>query len=304
MTGTIAEAFDAHRAFLFGLCYRMTGCAADAEDLVQDTFRRAIERPPSDLDAPLRPWLTKVATNLAIDALRQRKSRGYFGPWLPGPIEVERISDGIEASPEARVGVVESATMAFLCALETLEPRARAALVLFDVIGMTSAETAAILETTEGNVRVMLHRARRTLDEAPRPRMDRETKARTADVLRQLAFAIAARDVDSVVRLVATDVEMITDANREYTAAVRVLRGRDDVARFYRNIQVEVAVPDRVWEVELNGLPALVVRFPPGDPKHAREYALLPELDDEGRVRVMRSVLARRKLHGIRQLSA
>jgi RNA polymerase sigma-70 factor (ECF subfamily) len=89
MDATPAQApvppFEAHRRALFGLCYRMTGSAADAEDLVQETFRRALERPPRDLDAPLRPWLVRVATNLAIDALRRREREGYFGPWLPAP---------------------------------------------------------------------------------------------------------------------------------------------------------------------------------------------------------------------------
>ncbi|MGA9521891.1 MAG: sigma factor, partial [Myxococcaceae bacterium] len=44
-----------HRSFLWGLCYRMTGVAADADDLVQETFARALEHPPSRPDAPLRP---------------------------------------------------------------------------------------------------------------------------------------------------------------------------------------------------------------------------------------------------------
>src|ERR1700740_1679078 len=76
-----------HRRFLWGLCYRMTGSAADADDVVQDTFVRAMERPPRRLDEPLRPWLVKGALNLARDLLRRRKRRQYTGPWLPSPID-------------------------------------------------------------------------------------------------------------------------------------------------------------------------------------------------------------------------
>src|SRR5580765_4416030 len=78
--------FAQHRSFLWGLCYRITGSAADADDVVQETFIRAIERAPSQLDEPRR-WLVKVAVNASRDVLRRRKRRGYIGPWLPGPIE-------------------------------------------------------------------------------------------------------------------------------------------------------------------------------------------------------------------------
>jgi RNA polymerase sigma-70 factor, ECF subfamily len=73
LLGITGEVFDEHRRFLWGLCYRMTGSAADAEDLVQETFVRAIERPPERLDQPWRPWLVRVAINLARDAYRRRR---------------------------------------------------------------------------------------------------------------------------------------------------------------------------------------------------------------------------------------
>ena len=69
--------YEEHRRFLWGLCYRMTGSAADAEDVVQDTFVRALERPPGRTAEPLRPWLVKVALNLARDLLRRRRRREY-----------------------------------------------------------------------------------------------------------------------------------------------------------------------------------------------------------------------------------
>ena len=79
--------YEEHRRFLWGLCYRMTGSAADAEDVVQDTFVRAIEHPPRRTEGPLRPWFVKVALNLARDLLRHRRRREYVGPWLPSPLE-------------------------------------------------------------------------------------------------------------------------------------------------------------------------------------------------------------------------
>src|SRR5262249_44539739 len=78
---TVEELFAEHRRFLWSLSYRMTGNAADADDVVQDTFVRAIEHPSRRPDDPLRPWLVKVTLNLSRDLLRKRKRRDYVGPW-------------------------------------------------------------------------------------------------------------------------------------------------------------------------------------------------------------------------------
>ncbi len=83
------DLFIQHRRFLWGLCYRLTGSAADADDLVQETFVRAIELPPARLGDPLRPWLVRVAVNLGRDLLRRRRRVPYKGPWLPSPIETD-----------------------------------------------------------------------------------------------------------------------------------------------------------------------------------------------------------------------
>src|SRR5687768_711266 len=136
--------FQAHRHFLWGLCYRMTGSAADADDLVQETFVRAIERPPVDMRDGWRAWLARVATNLAIDALRRRKRREYIGPWLPAPIDTAGEASppaheiaSPEISTEHRYDLVESVSVAFLLALEHLTPRQRAVLILRDVFDYT-----------------------------------------------------------------------------------------------------------------------------------------------------------------------
>src|SRR5258706_13097621 len=78
--------FQAHRKFLWGLSYRITGSAADADDVVQETFVRALKSAPEHLDDPRR-WLVRVAVNAGRDLLRWRKRQGYSGQWLPMPIE-------------------------------------------------------------------------------------------------------------------------------------------------------------------------------------------------------------------------
>lgn len=69
-----------------GLCYRLTGVAADADELAQEAFTRAIERPRLAVDDEWHRWLVRVATNLSLDRLRARRRRAYVGAWLPQPI--------------------------------------------------------------------------------------------------------------------------------------------------------------------------------------------------------------------------
>src|SRR5262249_2204314 len=142
------------------LCYRMTGSAADADDLVQETFARVITTPPSE-PAGIRPWLARVAMNLAKDRLRARKRAVYMGPWLPSPLDTGRdFADDAWPNAESRYGLLESVSYAFLLACEALTPRQRAVLLLRDVLEYSVEETAEALELSEANVKTTHHRAR------------------------------------------------------------------------------------------------------------------------------------------------
>src|SRR2546427_2180076 len=109
-----AQALETDRRLLWGLCYRMTGNAADADDLVQETFVRAIEKPPLRTDEPLRPWLVRAALNFSPDLLRRRKRQAYVGPWLPSPVPTDAASPASyeprapgEDSPMARYDLTD-----------------------------------------------------------------------------------------------------------------------------------------------------------------------------------------------------
>src|SRR5215468_4589607 len=102
---TLTQWFADHRAFLWGLSYRITGSAADADDVVQETFVKALQRAPAQLDDPRR-WLMRVAVNAARDLLRRRKRRSYIGPWLPTPIET-----GGEDVPPSFEPIVDGQTL-------------------------------------------------------------------------------------------------------------------------------------------------------------------------------------------------
>ena len=139
-----AKLYEQERRFLWGLCYRMTGSAADAEDIVQEVFVKALEKPALDTERPLRPWLVRVAMNLSRDNLRKRVQSGYTGPWLPSPLPTDDWPENHEAaveandSPMARYDLLESVSLAFMLALEALTPTQRAVLLLRDVFDYTS----------------------------------------------------------------------------------------------------------------------------------------------------------------------
>src|SRR5712692_46828 len=181
----------------------MTGNAADADDLVQETFVRAIEKPPKWTDEPLRPWLVRVAINLSRDLLRRRKRQGYVGPWLPSPVPTDEQSPASyepparnEDSPAARYDLMESVSFAFLLALEALSPTQRAVLLLRDVFDYSTSETAEALDITEANVKVVLLRARRKMkgyDKDP-ARLSPERQQTTRRALEQFLLYLSTRD--------------------------------------------------------------------------------------------------------------
>lgn len=302
----LAGVFDAHRRYLWGLCYRMVGHPADADDLVQETFVRAIQRPPRDTALPWLPWLVRVAMNLARDHLRRRRRRAYAGTWLPGPIEIEEAPPAFELpgdagrSTEGRYELLESVSFAFLLALEALTPQQRAVLVLRDVCDYSAAETAVALGISEANVKTTLHRARmamRGYEERRRPPSEplaREVKS----VLERFLLGLAQHDVAAVESLLAEDVRALSDGG-EFLAARRIVVGRTRVRRLLLGLQAKPGAA-RSGEIRrLNGLPAIVAQFGTGLPRRAPWGVVRCELDRFGKIAEIHFILASAKLAGL-----
>ncbi|MDX1649450.1 MAG: sigma-70 family RNA polymerase sigma factor [Myxococcota bacterium] len=293
---------EGHRRELFALCYRMTGSAADAEDLEQETVARAVERPPPDTGRPWRPWLVRVATNLARDHLRRRRRRGYAGPWLPEPVETEALLPALHepAATAGRYELLESVSFAFLVALEALTPMQRAVLVLCDVLDYAAAEAAEALDSSPGAVRTTLHRARRRMAgyDAARPPPSPEVSDATRALLERFVLSMAAGDVAGMESLLAEDAVALNDGGGVYAAARVPVVGAGKVARFHRKL-VRRGQPLTHAELrELNGLPALLGAYPedPARPHLAPRFAVLPVPDRAGRLRMLCTVVAPAKL--------
>jgi RNA polymerase sigma-70 factor (ECF subfamily) len=293
--------FRAHARALFGLAYRLTGCAADADEVVQETFVRALAKPPARTGEPWAPWLVRVATNLSIDVVRRRRRRGEDASWLPSPLaddEAAALPEPRERAPDARYEAAESATFAFLLALEALTPRQRAALVLRDVCGFSASDTAAAIGASEASVRVLHHRARRafgTYDAAPcKPDATLIAKHRAA--LGTLMKCLVAQDVAGLSALLRDDVTTTTDAGGEFNALRGVRRGRVGVARFHLRVARNRGAGARIAPCVANGLPAIAITFARAGARQARHVLMRCELDAHGRIAAIHSVLATRKL--------
>ena len=297
-----ADAFASHRGYLWAVAYRMLGSAADADDTLQDTFVRALERPPARLDEPLRPWLTRVLVNVARDRLRDRKRRGYVGPWLPSPIETEPVPDEPAApdalSPGARYDLRESASFAFLLALEALTPNQRAVVLMRDVVDASVEEAADVLGLSVANVKVQHHRARKRLESYERSRV-RTPSAAANEVLARFMTCLATDDVAGLEELLAGDVRVLSDGGGEFHAARVPVVGVAKVITFLRKV-LRLWPEDTRYELRwINGAPAIFGEAERGRAGEPPRFVTRLELDGDGRVREIHTVLATAKLTAI-----
>lgn len=292
----LSASLEQERGFLRAVAYRITGTLADADDVVQEAFIRTLASPPPLLSATLRPWLLRVATNLAIDVLRRRKRRMYVGPWLPAPFPDQPVET---ESAACRYSARESVTFAFLVALEALTPKQRAVLVLRDVLDLDVRETATVLQLSETNVKVLHLRARQRLSAYDSARTDTSDAScqKVNELLQKLLFALAQADVAQVADLLSQDVLLLTDGGGKYLAARKPVIGKDAVSLFLVKVtrgndpaQIEVSLP------KLCGLPAIFVKNYAARPQVAPRSVLGIRIDAEGKIRCLYSVLSDDKL--------
>lgn len=283
----------------------MTGNAADADDLVQETFVRAMNHPPTKLDQPLRPWLVQVIMNLSRDLLRRRKRQSYEGIWLPSPIEtMDEASSPISESRHAatQYDLLESVSFAFLLALQALTPTQRAVLLLREVFDYSVAETAKALSMSEPNVKTTLHRARRAMSDYDRSRVipTRELQTQTRQTMEQFLRLLSEQNVAGIENLLARDARQLSDGGGEFIAARAPIIGREKVALFNLRIAAQAATlaVNFSWRM-INGMPALITNYPQVPPNYARRLVTIVELDTENRIRRIYNVLATRKLTAI-----
>ncbi|GGQ71168.1 RNA polymerase sigma24 factor [Streptomyces flaveolus] len=255
-TDISTDVFEEHRPLLLGVAYRMLGRLADAEDVVQEAWLRWSRADRTDVREP-RGYLVRVTTRLAVDRLRQIKSRGetYVGPWLPEPY-VTDFGDVVPDSAERAV-LADSVSLAVLVVLESLSPLERAVFVLREAFGYPYADIAAVLEREEPAVRQLAARARKHVDER-RPRYDVDP-AQRRDLTERFLAAAAEGDLEGLMAMLAPGVRLVGDSGGKSRAPLRVLETADKVGRFLIGAARKNAPDATLRFLEVNGGPAALM---------------------------------------------
>ncbi len=240
------DPFVMNRGLLFTVAYEMLGSAADAEDVVQETWLRWADVNQAEV-RDSRAYLVRIVTRQALNRLRTvlRRREEYIGEWLPEPLVT---------SPDVAEDAVlaENVSIAMLTVLETLGPVERAVFVLHEVFETPYDEIAQVVDRTTVAVRQIAHRAREHVA-ARRPRMQVD-RAEQAAVLEKFMAAVTSGDVYGLLQLLAPDVMLIADGGGLVAAARRPLTGAMRVAEFLARLADFPVVSTTMW---FNGTPGV-----------------------------------------------
>ncbi|WP_344825358.1 RNA polymerase sigma-70 factor [Actinocorallia longicatena] len=245
------EAFVAHRNLLFTVAYEMLGSAADAEDVLQETWLRwtTVDLGPVRNQ---RAYLVRITTRKALDRLRaqSRRRESYVGPWLPEPLlTAPDVAEDVE--------LADSVSMAMLLVMETLAPTERAVFVLREVFDVGYEEIAEAVGKSPAAVRQIAHRARAHVA-ARRPR-GTASAAETRNVLEAFRRAAETGDTRRLLAVLAPDVVFLGDGGGLAQAALVPIVGSAEVALLAAGLSR--FGPSALQPAQANGHPTLVLRL-------------------------------------------
>ena len=216
----LAETFEAQRAHLRAVAYRMLGSANEAEDAIQETWLR-LSRSDASAIENLAGWLTTVVARVCLDLLRSRSSRR----------EESLSEDALEPAagrhagndPEREALLADSVGIALLIVLDRLAPAERLAFVLHDMFDVPFEEIAEIVGRSPDAARQLASRARRRVQGAdPVPASASSENRAVVD-----AFLAALRvgDFEGLLAVLDPDVLVRVDQAAGGTGAPREVRG-------------------------------------------------------------------------------
>jgi RNA polymerase sigma-70 factor, ECF subfamily len=247
----IMEAFEQYRPLLFAIAYRMTGCASEAEDIVQETYLRSQIRAEGEIQS-LKSYLSTIVTHLCLDYLKSARVERelYIGAWLPQPV----LTRDEELLPlEQR----ESISLAFLVLLETLTPPERAVFLLHEVFEYPFQELGEIVGKSQANCRQIFHRAKQAIEE--RRRRFEPSPERQQLLIASFIAACQLGDLRTFTTLLAQDASSWSDGGGKIQAPLRPIRGRSAVARYWTGMARKDRRLLRLQMEEFNGQQGVVV---------------------------------------------
>ncbi|MGA5438159.1 sigma-70 family RNA polymerase sigma factor [Streptomyces griseoincarnatus] len=261
MDSAAVERFEAGRGRLASLAYRLLGSAADAEDVVQDTFLRWQAADRERIEVP-EAWLTKVVTHLCLDRLRSAQARHEraAGAWLPEPL----LEGDPMLGPADTVEQRESVSLAVLTLMERLSPVERAVYVLREAFSYSHAEIARILDVTESASQQHAHRARVRVAAERRRGSEEVDLASARRVVEEFLAAATSGRTERLVALLTDDVTAVSDGAGRAKRLLR-LTTRERIASYVRAgfkatpVKRRLAGGSPVFHIAvLNGSPAVL----------------------------------------------
>ncbi|MBO9543244.1 sigma-70 family RNA polymerase sigma factor [Caulobacter sp.] len=223
----LAEKFEADRARLRGVAYRMLGSLPEAEDAVQEAWLRLSRADTSGVDN-LSAWLTTVTSRVCLDMLRSKKSRreDAMGEDAPEP------SVSAEEAIERETILADSVGLALLVVLQSLNPAERIAFVLHDLFDMPFDQIAPIVDRTPDAARQLASRARRRVRGGEALDAGQVAQKSVVD-----AFLLASRTGDMAGLMAVLDPNVVVRADIFAGGGqTRELRGAEKVANFYNGL--------------------------------------------------------------------
>ena len=244
------DPFVTHRGLLFTVAYEMLGSAADAEDVLQESWLRWDQVDRSEVRDP-RAYLVRIVTRQALNQVRAtaRRRESYVGEWLPEPLLTSPdVADDVE--------LAESVSIAMLTVLETLGPTERAVFVLREVFDVPYDEIAEAVDKSPAAVRQIAHRAKEHIA-ARRPRVTVDRAEQEAVVARFIR-AVNSGDLQGLMDVLAPDVVSVADGGGLMRgAARRPIVGADKIARYLLGGLAKAGVAFEARPTWVNGHPAI-----------------------------------------------
>jgi RNA polymerase sigma-70 factor (ECF subfamily) len=248
------DPFVVHRNLLFTVAYEILGSAADAEDVLQESWLRwaAVDR--EQIAAP-KPYLVRIVSRQALNHIRSasRRREDYVGEWLPEPLlTAPDVAEDVE--------LADSLSIAMLTVLETLSPAERAVFVLREVFDVPYDEIADAVAKTPAAVRQIAHRAKdHVAARRPRVKVVRAEHERAVD---RLVAALNTGDIQSLMDVLAPDAVSVADGGGKVRgAARRPLIGADTIVRYLAGSLAKVAGAIHATATTINGQPGIRVEL-------------------------------------------
>jgi RNA polymerase sigma factor (sigma-70 family) len=233
----LAERFEAQRAHLRAVAYRMLGSLSEADDAVQEAWLR-LSRSDTSAVENLGGWMTTIVARVCLNMLQSRKSRREV--FLPDPV----VTASDEPDPEQQALIGDSIGLALLVVLEALSPPERVAFVLHDVFGLPFEDIAQAVGRSPAAARQLASRGRRRVQGVEAPDADLSSQRVVVD-----AFLAAARggDFEGLLAVLDPDVVLRSDIRPLVRGAVAVA---SQALMFSR-------APSSVRPVLVNGTPGI-----------------------------------------------